>query len=210
MRVPDLHRPESDPADPTRRRAGYAAVVAVYVTAVAASAIVLRRRGTRLPERICVVDLVITALATQRASRLLAKEPVTRPVRAPFTEFVAVSGPAELEERARDDSMLRHTIGELLSCPFCLGQWIATVFVMGHVVCPRATRLVTSLFAVVGAADAMHHVMSLLTERTAAKDDDSASAAVAAGGEAIGTDPKGDLLVEGPQYGLTEPPHGAT
>jgi hypothetical protein len=172
----EMSRRHSDDSDPTPRRAGYAAVVAVYVTAVAGSVVLLRRRGTPLPERIGVVDLVTTALATQRAARLVAKEPVTRPVRAPFTEFVAVSGPAELEERAREDSVLRHTIGELMSCPFCLGQWIATLFVMGHVVCPRATRLVISLFAVVAVADATHHAMSLLTARTAAQTDDAAAA----------------------------------
>jgi hypothetical protein len=68
---------------------------------------------------------------------------------------------------------------------------------MGHVVCPRATRLVTSLFAVVAVADATHHAMSLLTARTAAQTADAA-AAVHAGGDAIGTAPEGDVLVEGP------------
>jgi hypothetical protein len=157
-------RATSDPAD---RRVGYAVVIGVYTVLVAVIAVVLRKRGTRLPERIRLIDLGVTAVATQRAARLLAKEPITSPVRAPFTEFVAVSGPAELEERARDDSMLRHTIGELLSCPFCLGQWIATGFITGHLVAPRATRVVTSLFAVVGVADALHHAMALLTDRTA-------------------------------------------
>lgn len=173
-------RDEPESSNPADRRAGYAVVIAVYASLVAVIALVLRRRGTRLPDRIPLIDLGITAIATQRAARLLAKEPITSPARAPFTEFVSVSGPAELEERAREDSMLRHTIGELLSCPFCLGQWIATGFITGHLVAPRATRVVTSLFAVVGVADAIHHSMALLTDRHAAPRDDSEAKAEAA------------------------------
>ena len=43
--------------------------------------------------------------------------------------------------------------GELLSCPFCLAQWIATGFVTGLVVAPRATRVVAATFSVVALAD---------------------------------------------------------
>lgn len=192
---------ERTPSDPTDRRAGYAAVVAIYLGVVGLVTLVLRRRGTRLPERISAFDLAVTALATQRAARLLAKEPITSPVRAPFTEFVDVSGPAELDERARDDSVFRHTVGELLTCPFCVGQWIATAFVTGHVVAPRATRLVTSLFAIVGVADALQHAVARLADRSSGAPEPAPApeaAVIAAGGRPVGAEPDGAVLVEGP------------
>ena len=157
--------PADSPADsPATRRGSYAVVIAVYLSAVGGTALLARRNGVRLPDRLRVQDLVVAALATQRIARLVAKDPVTSPVRAPFTEFVGVEGPAELEERARDDSHLRHTVGELLSCPFCLGQWIGTALMAGHVIVPRAARLVASTFAVIGVADALQHVTAKLRD----------------------------------------------
>jgi hypothetical protein len=47
----------------------------------------------------------------------------------------------------------RKALGELLTCPFCVGQWVATSFVLGLVLAPRATRLVASTFTAVAAAD---------------------------------------------------------
>jgi hypothetical protein len=41
----------------------------------------------------------------------------------------------------------------LLVCPFCVGQWVATGFVFGLVLRPRATRLAASVFAALTAAD---------------------------------------------------------
>lgn len=152
--------------DPTVRRRSYALVICLYALLLVAAVAFGRRRGIRLPERLATRDLVLSALATQRLARLVAKEPVTIPLRAPFTEFVGVAGPAELEERARDDSRLRHTVGELLTCPFCLGQWFGTAFVVGHVVWPKATRLVASTFAVVGVADSLQHATGWLRTRT--------------------------------------------
>jgi hypothetical protein len=40
--------------------------------------------------------------------------------------------PGEVEERAKGRG-LRRAIGELLTCPFCLGTWIASGFIYGYV-----------------------------------------------------------------------------
>ena len=149
-------------SDPTDRARSYGVVMGVYATTVVVAAIALRRAGRALPARIGAYDLVVTAVATHRLARLLSTEPVTRPLRAPFTEFVEVSGPAELRERARDSSRLRHTVGELVSCPFCLDQWIATGFAIGHVGAPRATRVAAATFASAGMADWLHHGLARL------------------------------------------------
>jgi len=90
-------------------------------------------------------------VATHKLSRIIAKDPVTSPLRVPFTTFEGTSGPAELAEDVRSGSGRKKTIGELVSCPFCLGMWVSTGFTAGHVFAPRATRLaVTTLAALAG------------------------------------------------------------
>jgi hypothetical protein len=149
--------------DPRDRRGAYAMAMGAYLLLTVGAAAEMRRRRIRLPD-ISARDVILTAFATQRVSRVLARDPITSPLRAPFTDFVGVSGPAQLEERAVDDSRLRHTIGELITCPFCLGQWVGTGFVVGHVLWPRAARIVTAGFAAIGLADHLHHLEQRLRD----------------------------------------------
>jgi len=126
-----------------------------YGAMVVALAALVRRRGRRgrgLPERIHLGDLALLSVATHKISRLLAKDPVTSPLRAPFTRFAGTSGPAELKEDVRGAGP-RKAVGELLTCPFCISQWVATVLAFGLVLAPRATRLAASIFTGLTAAD---------------------------------------------------------
>jgi hypothetical protein len=49
---------------------------------------------------------------------------------------------------------LRHATGELLVCPYCIAQWVAAGFVVGHVFAPRYTRLLSAMWTVHAVADA--------------------------------------------------------
>jgi len=71
---------------------------------------------------------------------------VTSPLRAPFAHYAGSGGPAEVMEETRHGSSLRHSLGELLTCPFCLDMWVATAFVIGLVFAPRVTRLIAGTF----------------------------------------------------------------
>src|SRR5689334_609196 len=110
------------------------------------------RSGRGLPEKIGAADLALAGVATHKASRLIAKDRVTAPLRAPFAEFEGEGGPGEVEESPRG-SGVRRAIGELLVCPFCLAQWVATALLGGLAVVPRATRFVCSIFAAVTISD---------------------------------------------------------
>jgi hypothetical protein len=132
---------------------GYATAMTVYGGVVAALATAIRLTGTELPDRIGPWDAAMTAVATHKLSRLIAKDPVTSPLRAPFTVFEGTSGPAELAEEVRDGQGRRKTVGELVSCPFCVGMWVATAFTAGHVFMPRATRLATTTLAALAGSD---------------------------------------------------------
>jgi hypothetical protein len=83
-----------------------------------------------------------------------AKDAVTSPLRAPFTQYQGPSGDAELGEEVRGTG-LRHSIGELVSCPFCLSVWVATGFAAGLVFAPRFTRLAATTFTAVAVSDAL-------------------------------------------------------
>ena len=50
----------------------------------------------------------------------------------------------------QDRSWWRGKVGELITCPFCLGQWVGTGFVVAQVLWPRAARIVTAGFAAIG------------------------------------------------------------
>jgi hypothetical protein len=56
-------------------------------------------------------------------------------------------------EESRHGSALRHSIGELVTCPFCLDMWVATGFVVGLIFVPRLTRLVAGTFTALAGAD---------------------------------------------------------
>jgi hypothetical protein len=142
---------------------GYLAVEAAYGAFVAGLGLLGRRRRVQLPEHIGAADLALLSVATHRVSRTLAKDPVASPLRAPFTRFKGVQGPAELREEVVGTGA-RKAVGELVTCPFCLGQWVATGFMAGMVFAPRATRLLASTFAVVAASDALQFAYSALQE----------------------------------------------
>ena len=125
----------------------------VYLGLVSAGVAAVRASGRELPDRIPAGDAALLAVATFRLARRIAKDPVTSPLRAPFTTFQGPSGHAEVAEEVREHGGVKHAIGELLTCPFCLGQWVATGFVFGLVLAPRPTRLAASLFTALTGAD---------------------------------------------------------
>ena len=140
----------------TRPLRGYLGAMGVYSLLVGASALAARLLGRSAPSRVTPWDVVLLGVATHKLSRLLAKDPVTSPLRAPFVEYEGSAGPAELREEVRDQGGFKHAIGELSSCPFCMGQWVATGFVAGTVLAPRATRVAATTFAAVAVSDALY------------------------------------------------------
>ncbi|HYZ07249.1 MAG TPA: DUF1360 domain-containing protein [Pseudonocardiaceae bacterium] len=135
---------------------GYVVVMAVFAALVAGAAGLAAATGRRLPPEIGPWDVFLLTLGTHKLSRTMAKDAVTSPLRAPFTRYSGTGGPAEVMEDVRDTSSLRHSIGELITCPFCLDVWIATSFAIGFVFAPRVTRLVAATFTALTGADFLH------------------------------------------------------
>ncbi|OCB17443.1 hypothetical protein A5674_11705 [Mycobacterium malmoense] len=153
--VVDGARREADAyrGDAPRPLGGYLAVLVIYGAVVAVATVAALLTGRTLPTRWRVQDLITVTLGTHKLSRTLAKDAVTSPLRAPFTRFAGSGGPAEVMEEVRDESPVRHSLGELLTCPFCLDMWVATGFAIGLVFAPRYTRLIAGVFTVLTGAD---------------------------------------------------------
>ncbi len=132
----------------------YAMLTATYGAGLAGCLIALRVRGRQLPERASVGDLLLVGVATHKLSRLIAKDRVTSFARAPFTRYEEPSGQGEVEEQPRGGG-LRLAIGELVVCPYCLGQWVASGLMVGLVAAPRLTRFVSSVFVAHTVSDFM-------------------------------------------------------
>ncbi len=125
----------------------------VFNGLVAAGGLWFARSRHRLPPTIPPGDLTLMSVSTFKVSRLITKDKVTAAVRAPFVEYQEDAGPAEVSETTRGGNGLTEAIGELLTCPYCIGQWVATALVALYVWQPRLARTVSSLFAVVTGAD---------------------------------------------------------
>jgi hypothetical protein len=130
----------------------YVATMGIFNALFAAALLVARRSGRELPERVDPADVLMIGAAAHKLSRLVSKEKVTAPLRAPFTELEGKGGPAELEERSRGTGA-RRVIGELLTCPFCMSLWIVAGFSLGLLFAPRLTRFLVAVFSALAIAD---------------------------------------------------------
>jgi hypothetical protein len=144
---------------------GYVRVLATYGAVVTGLGALVAARRRPLPERPATSDVLLVALATAKASRLVTRDSVTSPLRAPFTRYEGPGGPAEVNEQVRGHGV-RHSIGELLTCPFCLSQWIATGFAFGLLLAPRTTRQVAATFSALELADLLQFARSAAEQAT--------------------------------------------
>ena len=142
----------------------YAAVAGLFNLIFALFLLIARKTGRPIPERMETRDIALLGVATHKLSLLLAQDAVTSPLRAPFTELQEKQSPKNVDEKPRGTG-LRRSLGELVTCKFCVGQWVASFFTYGLVFAPAVTRLVASIFAIVALSDHLHQTYKALTTR---------------------------------------------
>ena len=143
----------------------HAVLTFVFNGSVLAYALGYRRSGRRLPERIPVGDLALLSIGTYKLARLIAKDRITSFFRAPFTRYEGESErPSEISEEPRGDG-LRRAIGELLVCPYCLGQWVGTAYLLTYLREPRLARTVAALFTIVAGSDLLQEAWVAVDKR---------------------------------------------
>jgi hypothetical protein len=141
--------------DEERPLGSFVMLMGAYAAMVVGLSGAVWRSGRRLSEHTGWPDLLLLSIATHKIARLLAKDPVTSPFRAPFARFTGTSGEAEVAEEVRGSGP-RKAVGELVTCPFCVGQWVATILAFGLVLAPGPTRLVAGVFTALTGADFLH------------------------------------------------------
>ncbi len=142
----------------------YATLAALFNLIFAGFLLAVRRTGRTLPERVDVKDIALLGVAAHKLSFLVSNDAVTSFIRAPFTERQEKESPKKVDEQPRGTG-LRKSIGELLSCQFCLGMWLSSFFTYGLVLAPRVTRLIATIFAVVTVSDHLHQTYKALVKR---------------------------------------------
>lgn len=147
-----------------QRLYSYATLMGLFNLIFAVFLLLVKGTGRALPERVDTKDLVLLGVATHKLSLIGAQDAVTSPLRAPFTELQEKESPKSLDEKPRGKG-LRRSVGELLTCQFCLGMWVASFFTYGLVLAPRVTRLIATVFTVVTISDHLHQTYKALMKR---------------------------------------------
>jgi len=106
-------------------------------------------------------ELLMLGLASFRIGRMLAYEGVAEPLREPFTQ-------TELDDSGAGQTVVaagqgvRFALGQLLSCPICIGTWVAAALVYGLQLVPRPTRILLAIMSTIGVAQLFHSVTEWL------------------------------------------------
>lgn len=138
--------------------AGHAVLLGVFLTGfLGVTALAVRQSRSRKSSTPTPGDILMTGIATYKVSRMMARDKVLAPLRAPFTRFEKNAGRSEVEEHSRGQGLSR-AIGHLVTCPFCLSPWVATGLTATYLVSPVAERTVTAIASVVAWADVLQVV----------------------------------------------------
>ena len=132
----------------------YTGIAAVFLGSFGPWLVWAARSG-RLPRRPALRDVVVLGVATHKLARLIARDTVTSPLRAPFVRYEGPGTANELDESPRGAGA-RRAVGELVFCPPCVGTWVAAGLLVGYVHAPRPTRLVASGLAAMTISDFLH------------------------------------------------------
>jgi hypothetical protein len=114
------------------------------------------RRSDKLIERPRLEDILLIGVATFELSRLITRGKITAFLRRPFARY---DGPAEVPAEEEDEAIgrgPRRAVGELITCPYCLGTWIAAGLTLGYAVAPREVRMIGTVFTVKAVSDALN------------------------------------------------------
>jgi hypothetical protein len=149
---PDGANPFAGYSREERPLTAYAELMGLYQLAFLMFMLAAKASGRPLPKRVALGDIVLMGVATFKLSRLLAKDLVTSPLRAPFTTFEGLAGEGEVNEKPRGRGM-QLALGELLTCPFCVATWVAAFMAYGLTLSPPLTRLIAGIFTSQALAD---------------------------------------------------------
>ena len=140
----------SNHQDDAQRRATYMALTGLFGALFTGFSLIEHRKGQS--ERLTALDLIMLALASYRAGRMVSYDKVFETERLPFA--VTVPDPTGAGDTVVPrGNGFRQAIGELICCPVCSGTWIASLLVFGLVILPGPTRMFIRIMSAVGLAE---------------------------------------------------------
>lgn len=136
---------------------GYAMLLGAYAAIAAGVLSTARATDRKLPDRISAADILLFGIATHKLTRIVTRDWVTSPLRAPFTRYKESLGAGEVAEESRGTGLQR-AVGDLLTCPYCTGPWVAGALFASLLFSPALARLTAALFASVALSDWLHNL----------------------------------------------------
>jgi hypothetical protein len=143
-----------------REQMTYVSLVGLFLSLLGIFA--AREKNRKSPFDLPPHDLALLGLATFRAGRIVAYDLVAEPFREPVTETVPDEFDAG-ENVIAEGTGARKAIGELISCPTCVGTWVAAGLIYGMRLAPGPTRLFAAILGVSGLAELFGAVAEALT-----------------------------------------------
>lgn len=149
-----------DPKSKQLESATKLVLILLFLVGILAIGWLVQRSGSNMNlSDLSLVDLTLIALATFRLSRMIAFDRIMDPLRTPFTKVVNDNS-GEGKTIAPRGTGVRQAIGQLLSCPTCIGTWVAAILVFFMLIVPDGTRVFLYVIAAVGLAE----IFNSLTE----------------------------------------------
>ncbi len=127
----------------------YATITAAFCGGLAGAGALARSLG-RDPHEHTALDLATLALASFKAARTIARDPVASFIREPLVE----------EE---DTGGIQQALAELVTCTRCAGTWVAAGLGATQIVAPRFGRLLTWTLGAAGLNDFLQAGFAALT-----------------------------------------------
>jgi hypothetical protein len=117
----------------------------------------------RLPRDIRVIDLILLGLAAARMTDVISTDEIMRWLREPFVRMqeTEIAG-REVQERTGRGQGIRKAIGELLSCPWCVGVWVAAGLTYLYYLAPNIIWLLVLLLAVAEIGSILQTISTIL------------------------------------------------
>ncbi len=145
---------------PSSERNSKVTLASTFLGLLVAFSALLRRREQQI--RLAPFDLVMLGLSTYRTGRLLAYERSGRSV-AGACDRGGAGRQRRGETVVAAGSGWRWTPGELVSCPICIGTWVAAGLVYGLHLAPRPTRVFLAIMSATGVAQVLTETPEALT-----------------------------------------------
>jgi hypothetical protein len=138
----------------------YVGLASAFLGLTCAAVLWLRHSKLILPKP-NTLDVALIGLGTARLSRLITRDKVMRPLRAPFTVSERTV-PGEAKERAKGSGLIRAT-GELMTCPRCTAIWAASGLCLTYFASPSVGRVVATILSSSFISDFANHEFALLS-----------------------------------------------